>query len=464
MTVPVTGRATYGDLVTAASHHIAAGAVGLALESMSGPIAAREAVASFRALLAAINVHTRALFENPNQFEGIAASAPADPREAAAVRFLGMLEQFARRPSRVLPTVEGPGTQWAAAVTSLRAATDLLSTHHDRDGVARTPESVLLEEREVRAVGLAGIGDLACSVLASARDLGLRAGEAGMPWKEVHRLLPDLTSLQGTAHTLAAPIEPGLAHRWLRELAVARPDVRTGDPAVELGDRLPRLRRVAWQLTRESHVGIGTLSDFAVAAVTLHAHAAAYLRPGGPPSLTDLPRDPVARRLLKARAAWSQIHLQSRELRTMPPSAGVVRADTLAILKLCRSLMPLDQVASRHSDPGLSSVASSGVLAFREIAGWNAHVLAELDTTGQLYLPARNLTGAEVTDHPYLVAAKLRGEIVRAPQTHVQHLAKSYESARTVSSNERNPGDGRARHALSMVAVRQRSKGELLQL
>jgi hypothetical protein len=65
------------------------------------------------------------------------------------------------------------------AVTSLRAATDLLATHQDRDGVARTSEAVLLDERAMRAVGLAGIGDLAASVLASARDLGLRAGQAG---------------------------------------------------------------------------------------------------------------------------------------------------------------------------------------------------------------------------------------------------------------------------------------------
>jgi len=196
VTVPVPGRATYGDLIEAASRHVAAGAVGLALEPMSGPIAAREAVATYRALLAAIYMHTRALFAHPHQLEGVAASAAPDPRDAVALLFLGTLEQFARRPSRVLPTVDGPGAQWAAAVTSLRTATDLLCTHHDRDGMARTPESLLLEDRGVPAVGLAGIGDLACSVLASARDLGLRAGQAGMPWKEVHRLLPDLTSLQ----------------------------------------------------------------------------------------------------------------------------------------------------------------------------------------------------------------------------------------------------------------------------
>jgi hypothetical protein len=114
---------------------------------------------------------------------------------------------------------------------------------------------------------LAGIGDLACTVLAAEQDLRLRAGQAGMAWDQVDRLL--------------------------------------------------RLRHVAWQLTREPHVAISTLSDFAAAAVTFHSHALMHLRSEKPWwSGHDLVRDPVEGWLLEARAAWSLVHLQSREMRT----------------------------------------------------------------------------------------------------------------------------------------------------
>jgi hypothetical protein len=75
--------------------------------------------------------------------------------------------------------------------------------------------------------------------------------------------------------------------RALRDLAVARPGVRTAGALVEVGDRLPRLRGVTWQLTPEPHVGIGTLCDFAAAAETFHSHAVIHLRSGQP--VTSLP-------------------------------------------------------------------------------------------------------------------------------------------------------------------------------
>jgi hypothetical protein len=46
-------------------------------------------------------------------------------------------------------------------------------------------------------------------------------------------------------------------------------------------------------------------------------------------------------------------------------------------------------------------------------------LLAELDASGDLYLPARRLSGAEVTEDPSLVRAKLRGDIVRVPSARV---------------------------------------------
>jgi len=213
---------------------------------------------------------------------------------------------------------------------------------------------------------------------------------------------------------------------------------------VELGDRLLRLRRVAWQLTREPHVGISTLSDFAAAAVTFHALAMTHLRPGQDLPANGLGRDDMQHQLLVARHAWSQIHLQSREMRTATPCAGVVRADTLAIRELCRHLMPLDPAGNRSVDSDLRSTINGGARAFCEIADYNGRVLAELDATGQLYLSARTLTGDEVTEDPHLVVAKLRGGIARVPRGQVESLAQSYRSARTATVTEVSSAGKRA--------------------
>lgn len=425
-----TPGATYGELVAEASRQVGAATIRLALGPMSGPTAAREAVGAYRALLGAIHGHIHALFVVPERLTVVEVSVAPDPRDAAALQLVRGLQRFARQRSFIQDTVAGPGVAWRAAAVSLGAATDLLGTHHGRDGEARTPEALQLERSSVRAAGLAGVGALARTVLAAERDLGLRAGQAGMVWVEVGRLLPDLTPLRDAACALATPVEPGAARVALLRLAVARPAVRLGEPVVELSDRLLRLRRVAWQLTREPHVGIGTLSDLAAAAVTFHTHAVAAVRRTRTATGCVPPQAAGEAPLVAARNAWAQAHLQSREMRTPTPAAGVVRADTLAIRELCRTLMPLDPGGNGAVDADMRRVIHGGAGAFGEIAGLAARVLAELDATGDLYLAARNLLGAEVTDDPSLVRAKLRGDTVRAPRSRVGGLAHAYQAAR----------------------------------
>ena len=422
--------ATYGELVDVASRHAAIAAAQLALGPLSGPIAAREAVAAYRALLGAIHAHIRGLFTVPQRLAVVAVAAAPDPRDAAALQLVRELQRFARQRSLTQDIVAGHGGTWRAAAVSLRAATDLLGTHHGRDGEARTPEAVELERSLVRAAGLAGVGDLLRTVLAAERDVGLRAGQAGMAWAELDRLLPELSHLQDVASTLATPAEPGPAHVALHGLAVARPAVRLGEPVVELADRLLRLRRIAWQLTREPHVGIGTLSDLAAAAVTFHTHALAAVCGGRTSTGGAPPRVAGDAALVAARTAWARAHLQSREMRTATPAAGVVRADTLAIRELCQTLMPLDPGANRAAKVDLRPVINGGARAFGDIAGHAARVLGAIDARGDLYLPARSLSGAEVTEDPSLVRAKLRGDTVRVPSARVGNLAHAYRAAR----------------------------------
>jgi hypothetical protein len=155
VTVRITERATYGELVDAAGGHIAAAAVELALGPMSGPTAAVEAVAAYPRLLRAIYAHTRALFASSHRLHVIAAARSPDPRDAAAVHLVRGLKRFARLRGELQCTVDGPGVAWREAAISLHTAADLLATHHDHEGGARTPEALQLEEPSVRAAGLA---------------------------------------------------------------------------------------------------------------------------------------------------------------------------------------------------------------------------------------------------------------------------------------------------------------------
>jgi hypothetical protein len=163
-----------------------------------------EAVAAYRALLGAIHAHIKTLPIHANRLEVVAASSPGDPRDAAAAQLVRGLTAFAYLPGLLRYTVEGTATAWGAATTSLRAATDLLTTHRNFDGAIGTPDALQLEDPTSRAAGLTGIGDLTCTVLRAEWDLALRAGQAGMAREDLDRLLPDLSPLQPTVRALIA--------------------------------------------------------------------------------------------------------------------------------------------------------------------------------------------------------------------------------------------------------------------
>lgn len=205
----MTRRPTYGDLVQAACEEAAGAAVELVMCPLSGRIAAREAVAAYRALLGAIHAHVKALSLHRDWFDVEAASAAGDPCAAAVAQLVRDLSSFAHLPGLVRYTAEGPGTDWGGATTSLRSATDLLVMRHNLCGTFRSPDSVQLEEPAQRAAALAAIGDLTSTVLGAERDLAQRAGQAGIAREDLDRLLPDLEPSNAPCVTLTAANKPG---------------------------------------------------------------------------------------------------------------------------------------------------------------------------------------------------------------------------------------------------------------
>ena len=216
-------------------------------------------------------------------------------------------------------------------------------------------------------------------------------------------------------------------------MEVARPAVRVDDPVVELGDRLARLHRMAWQLTREPHVGIGTLSDFAAAGVFVHDYGVRLLRlgSGSEPDLAACP----SRWLQQISAAWRLVHLHSRQLRTATPPMLGLRGDVLAIRRLLDHVgPPADREHARPPERRLESVILGGARTFTDVARWNALVLDHLAGSGQLYVPGRLLTGNEVTDDPALVQAKLADQITSATKERVEPLRTAYQAAHRLAS------------------------------
>ena len=438
MTGP-TRRTSYADLMAIAAHHIASAATALSRERLPNAAAARANVEAYWQLLGALRDHAWQLAGGVRRTGGVTASVRPEPLDAAAVRFIDALGPVARhRPSWDGRPDDGVGSAWASATTAVRAASDLLSTHRDQAGVSRTPDADTLDYLGARAAGLAGVADIASSLLAAQRDLMLRAGQAGVPWAEVGRRLPDLEPARLAARDLVRLARVRAEEpNPLGALVVAHPAVRTDDPLVELGDRILRLRQTAWQLTHEPYVGMQTLTDFAAAAVIVHTHVGAYLGRRATGDVTDLASRSMVQRAQRGRAAWSLAHLETRSLRTSTPGLRVVRADLLAVRDLCQRVLPMGLEvagAGRAGDPRrVRALANGSIRAFTEIAGRNADVLKDLGSRGQVYISGHQLTGDQVCDDPSLVEAKLHGRLIPASLADVRPLDRAYGKARAES-------------------------------
>lgn len=424
----MTGRTQYGDMLYDASRHVLAAGVALERERFADALAAKQAVTAWRDLRRALHHHGEQLFGSDVKITGVRASRCADPRDAAAVRLIDELAIAGRRSGLdVLPSASPAAEAWTAAAGSVRAASDLLATHREMDGAWRSPYAQVLDDPAARLTGFGDLAALVVPVAVAADQLGLRAGQAGMWWRDVERLVPQTRTLLDVALEVRAVAGTPGGDSPLRSMEVARPAVRTDDPVIELGDRLARLHRMAWRLTREERVGVGTLADFAAVGVFVHEYANRLLRHSarseaeseGPPML-----------LRQVGAAWRVAHMHCRQLRTATPPLRGVRGDAFAVRALLQRVSTRAAEEQPHSCARrYQSVILGGVRAFSDVARWNSAVLEQLDSTGQLYLPGRLLSGDEVSDHPALVEAKLADRVTVAPRERIEALRTAYESA-----------------------------------
>ena len=427
----MTGRTRYGDLLHDASRRILAGSVAVERDRFADRAAAAQAVSAWRDLLHALNRHGWQLFGSDVRVTGFRGSRAADPREIVALHLIDELGAVGLRASsdRRQPA-SAAAAGWMAAAESVRIASDLLATHREADGGWRSPYAQILDDPVVRAVGFAELAALVVPTAEAATHLGLRAGQSGIGWRNVERLLPRTQALLDVARQIRGGAGTRGGESPLNSMEVARPTVRIDDPIVELGDRLARLHRVAWQLTREPHVGVGTLADFAAAGVLVHEQASRFLR-------TVSGSGQPVERAMQAGSAWRLVHLHARQLRTAAPPMLGVRGDVLAIRHLRKRV---EATADREQPLAyardLESVILGSVRAFTDVARWNLEVLDNIAHARRLYMPGRLLSGDEVTNDPALVQAKLVDRMTPAPRERIEPLQAAYQMAQgTVSLN-----------------------------
>lgn len=435
------GRPTYGELVRVAARHANWASLGLVTERIADRATAEASLIAYRETFAAVRVHIERLVGGPRRIEGMRWSDWTSPSDRAALRLVEQLSRI-RPPAEPAPRIQAqPVGSWYAASRALGAAGDLLASHTNTNGSPRTPDAAAWSEGAVRAVGYAQLADLTSVLCSADRDLALRCGQAGVPWRAVARALPALDCVADGAHELhqAARQELGFAATTdtLDAITVARPTIRTYDPLLELDDRTARLRLGAWTLANHPQRGsVFDLAEYAAAAVVLHTHLSAYADPLG--------AGPYGRDALEAdREGWARVTRLLSRLGSAANLTSGVRAEVHALANAAQLVLPLvrDESGVHAAGPARDCVpmARDWVGVCQSIATSSRSALAAQADRGMLYLHARHLDGDRVTDSPALVSAKIAGRYVPAAEQDVAPVLEAYTAREANAPRRTDP-------------------------
>ncbi len=414
---------TYAALLNGTAEQIRQGAAPLRTDHLLTADHAMAAIADFHAVLDAIASHTRRLIW-PAQIQRVGLfthRAGLPPIERAATQLAAGIEDLAgtRRPHP--SQLAAASSPWQHAALKLRAASDLVSTHFDPNGAARTPDGAATTSVTLDA-GLADLGRLTTAILAAEEPLALRAHQAHLNPAIITKFLPGLDHLADLARAIAD--DPAgsddAARTHLADLPQTWTPIRTDDPVQELGDRLRRVRHAVYRAATEPHEALATLRDVTTIGIAIHAHTAAFH--GANPTQGPEPAagaHGTGALILRGRA-WQALHRQVSHFITLTPPTASVRDDLLALSQLLPRLAPLGSPTNtaRLADPRAREIgaALNGAIAIMaDIADHGAAPFNHLERTGGLHMRARDLPRDLVTDDPALAEAHLNDAIVRAP-------------------------------------------------
>ena len=423
--------ATYRDLIAQATELIEDGRRSTAIR-LDDRDSALSVVTDRHAVLSAIEAHVWALI-GPGRAAGLRSALHPDPVEAAALHLAAAITETIGVEHPHPSLLAGPHGAWGRAARSIRAATDLVAVHHDLSGSPRSPDAHVLESTDARDAALAQIAALALTTASVEDALGLRVGQAGVPWATVRAWLPGMQRVTFAARDLAQAAGPHDPHA-LPDIGLIASRVHAGDALLDVTDRLAGVRQRAWDLVTSPDRSVATLRDLATIGIAVHAHAAAFhAGPTGPASTF------VARG-----RCWQSLGSKLAALLSPAPHDDVVRADLTALARLLPALAPLSGPGRAHeadlTSRSTGTTLGGAVALMTEIADYNARTFAKIARTSTVYVPARALTGDEITDHPELVRARLGGKLAPAPERQLEEISRLYQDLRSHPSPTPSPG------------------------
>jgi hypothetical protein len=423
----VNGRTTYGDLTRDTTHALAVAHARLLTTSFPSQAAALRAIDAYRDVAAALGTLGWRLVLGPERRTMLPGPDAVPEALQPSARLCDVLSSVGRPrpwPERKPRVVEPLVDAWGRAAVFARTAQDLLAAYWDPGGAQQTPASEQLERPEARRGGMSQIADHAGLLAEAASTLALKAVQAGFPTDQAMLLDEGGRALRRAVdeHHLDAR-RTGSSPDRLVDLEVARPAVRTGDPLTELGDRVARLHRFAWQLTTEPHVGVATLTNYAAAGHLL-AKAAGRAIAGMAEAAGPSPAGATSsllKHLEGTSVQWYSTYRQLQPLRSPIPGSAGVRRDLVATRELLERLTGDDRDAA-----AAAPVLLRGSEAFRDVARWNRYVLEAQTAAGAVLIAAHDLPRDLLSDDRSLAHSNLTGRAAVVPASLVDAVMRSY--------------------------------------
>lgn len=417
---------TYGTLLRRAAQEVALGSVTLLSDPPSSPEAGRNLLAGYHGLLRALARHTYQLLA-PHQQPGSPPPPSPDRAERTALALADELTDLAGRRSLAMhPSADE--NHWRAAAIAVGAAGDLLATHADRSGLPRSPDLLDgLSSRDVRREALARLGDMTAAVLGSADELTHRLVQAGLFPSKVRSLLPDSITAEVLARESSQHRGPAI-EAGLDELRTARPAIDRTHPLAELGDRMAHLRRYAWVATQATFPSVDDLKVFAVLGVAVHTHAEAVARRTSTMSGDERLLGDVDGTFMLRSRMWRAIAAGLQPWQTAERAHPAVVGHARRVTVLLADVAPIaDQRTGAGVAPAreLAQALRAAVQVTDAISVWNAATVDGLPRS-RVTMPARALTGDQVTDDPTLAAAKLTNRRIDVPASGYRDLRDAY--------------------------------------
>ncbi|MDO8308944.1 MAG: hypothetical protein Q7V58_11375 [Actinomycetota bacterium] len=397
---PAAPHPTYGELMDRARWHTVHAHALLTQARFASQDHARDAVRSRAELLAGLAAHARAVI-GPAHLTAL-REHPVTRRTPDAVdsrvrHLLTWIDALTEPSWRSLSTPDdidevrdtgdrGPVcAAYRAATLAVKAATDLILTHYRGTGAARawTPPALTATGYGPLVVEVARVAAIAAAI----EPLAVRCRQAGLTRSEVDLDLPLADRLVDDTWSLAA--EWGFPQPGIRDITVARPAIRTGDPAAEWTDRIHHVRDRMRAHQDTGHAGVRTLQDVARLG-TVISHILAT-------SGTDAPVEQAA-----ITARWRSITEYLAPLRSTEPADRTVRSHVERMLELARPAHTQD--APRARDRLLRAIADTAPV-LDECAAIADRLAA---SSTDLWIPAK-------PTRPYLRSIRTAGLAARRP-------------------------------------------------